>query len=680
MPIHFGNTFCTPCRSASLAPDSDVYCWNRCLRRKGNDGTRLRPEDFPGPDADSLEPTRRNMSDIMENIEGSSISEEDSITATFQYKRLNQSPFSAVPLLNLGVLSQEPSRALETDSLPRYAYTVFPSGNSIPECQHIETDYGAPFKKRLRVEINEGYIQGPEHHEHAETLTLMKALISERKAVRKLRKDLEQEKCASETAVNEAMAMIRCLHEVKSAALTEARQYKVASEGREAYSREAIALLKETLAAMENEGNALQDRIANYRIMLFRLISQQYSQCERSENEHKLLMSEGSNLASLFLQYENETRYSTETQTPKMVKDQVSGDTTRWHYHLSNASLRKQYLENHYSKGCTSDPESNKFSEGQHLDDTSKLILARIAYLEQCLKHNHGKTSACYCKFCQDTEMSLDEYKEMKFEEQDANEIATWNSQALGTCPTAIQTTLEGSVYQNLRNTEICDDHFQRRDCGVPVNIGAMDFVPHELKFRSSKLENDDTSEPIFQLRGNAERVVHDLDELHYGHGNCEVHPKVEIRDIMISRTIEVSSIKPIHGRSLSSVKDFLPHKCSVQCGSSNEERVSNFKSRVQALEGERAFMKVAMSSLKEENIELKLLQHIAQELQELKGDVWNTKEKRPANCAPSSFLSFIKVISLPFRRYREIQWLKGKEVALLTIKINSKLVSLTFL
>lgn len=82
---------------------------------------------------------------------------------------------------------------------------------------------------------------------------------------------------------------------------------------------------------------------------------------------------------------------------------------------------------------------------------------------------------------------------------------------------------------------------------------------------------------------------------------------------------------------------------------STAEKEVQQLKLRLQALEGERGFMKQAIESLRKENTDLKLLQDIAQQIRELKGDVKKTNQPKQALQQDQlSFLSFLKGI-FPF-------------------------------
>lgn len=104
-------------------------------------------------------------------------------------------------------------------------------------------------------------------HLYNEVLALKEALRAEKEAHRCLQAELDQERNASSSAANEAMAMIARLQEEKAAVLMEARQFKRMAEERELHNQEAISLLKDMLLNKEDEALALENELATCRQM-----------------------------------------------------------------------------------------------------------------------------------------------------------------------------------------------------------------------------------------------------------------------------------------------------------------------------------------------------------------------------------------------------------------------------
>ncbi|MCO5586706.1 hypothetical protein L7F22_040648 [Adiantum nelumboides] len=181
--------------------------------------------------------------------------------------------------------------------------------------------------------------------------------------------------------------------------------------------------------------------------------------------------------------------------------------------------------------------------------------------------------------------------------------------------------------------------------------------------------------------------AMHDVYDVQCDPNSCGMPPCTESfkglagsADIIVNDSLQVSDIKLAEPRSSIALEDTIPWNHSDGCNapadgkrllevrpmdeearksSTATEDVDNLKLRLQALEGERAFMKVAIDSLRKENMELKLLQDIAQQLRELKGDVLKTGAKSPGRNEQLPFLSFLKGI-LSFTKTRNSSTTEG--------------------
>ncbi|CAA2978026.1 Hypothetical predicted protein [Olea europaea subsp. europaea] len=97
------------------------------------------------------------------------------------------------------------------------------------------------------------------------TIELLKsALRSERKTLRALYAELEEERSASAVAANQTMAMINRLQEEKAAMQMEALQYQRMMEEQSEYDQEALQLLNELMVKREKEKQELEKELEIY--------------------------------------------------------------------------------------------------------------------------------------------------------------------------------------------------------------------------------------------------------------------------------------------------------------------------------------------------------------------------------------------------------------------------------
>lgn len=92
-------------------------------------------------------------------------------------------------------------------------------------------------------------------------LILMKLLQAERRNLRTLYEELEEERIAAETAANEAMAMILRLQEEKSALHMESAHYQRMAEEKAIHYEQAIQFLEEDLCRKESEWLHLEEEL-----------------------------------------------------------------------------------------------------------------------------------------------------------------------------------------------------------------------------------------------------------------------------------------------------------------------------------------------------------------------------------------------------------------------------------
>lgn len=106
------------------------------------------------------------------------------------------------------------------------------------------------------------------------------ALTAERKALRALYAELEEERSASAIAANHTMAMITRLQEEKAAMQMEALQYQRMMEEQSEYDQEALQLLNELMVKREKEKQELERELEIYREKV-----SEYEAKERLSNE-----------------------------------------------------------------------------------------------------------------------------------------------------------------------------------------------------------------------------------------------------------------------------------------------------------------------------------------------------------------------------------------------------------
>ncbi|KAJ1430588.1 GTD-binding domain [Sesbania bispinosa] len=94
---------------------------------------------------------------------------------------------------------------------------------------------------------------------------LKSALKSERKALKTLYAELEEERSASAVAANQTMAMINRLQEEKAAMQMEALQYQRMMDEQSEYDQEALQLLNELMLKREKEKQEVEKELEIYR-------------------------------------------------------------------------------------------------------------------------------------------------------------------------------------------------------------------------------------------------------------------------------------------------------------------------------------------------------------------------------------------------------------------------------
>ncbi|KAL2621173.1 hypothetical protein R1flu_001378 [Riccia fluitans] len=121
---------------------------------------------------------------------------------------------------------------------------------------------------------------------------LREAFQAERKALAELYRELEQERNASASAANEAMAMITRLQEEKAAAQMECRQFQRIAEEKQLYDQEAMALLQEILVQRDQEVFRLEEEAKLYRQRLLGLTRDKLHESPQNKSDFLMIESE----------------------------------------------------------------------------------------------------------------------------------------------------------------------------------------------------------------------------------------------------------------------------------------------------------------------------------------------------------------------------------------------------
>ncbi|MCO5586705.1 hypothetical protein L7F22_040647 [Adiantum nelumboides] len=395
MTTDIGRTRALTRQSPSSISSSKVCSWQRCIKRKSNDGSGLQIKGIVMPTAEG---GNQNQNFLCEpawvTIPRSSDSPRDSRNVhsstssdVIQSEKLDMSPRLSLQGSQSGVLPHRPYSSAEN-------VTNCSPVNPCVQSQSIQRACSSLLsKKRVYVPMSEASVCRPENSSFNESpneiIRLREALKTERKALRKLHKELEAEKCASAAAANEAMAMIRRLQGEKSAALVESRHYRLASEERETYNQEAITLLKEALLAMENEVHTLQEHVEAYRSMYLKIKSRHGNPLGQSKEDEPLLLLEGNELAPFSSEDINDPLYLSQVGISDVTEDRAFGDRMKWQHQLSEVIPHEgPDFEDTCCEGKNSDLDG--FGT-QDLGDISMSILDRVARLEErfaSLGHN----------------------------------------------------------------------------------------------------------------------------------------------------------------------------------------------------------------------------------------------------------------------------------------------------
>eukprot|EP00250_Pteridium_aquilinum_P021202 c25053_g1_i2 orf=665-2650(+) len=111
------------------------------------------------------------------------------------------------------------------------------------------------------VQVSSEFLKQKDRGHEEVILSLLKSLQVERRNLRTLYEELEEERVASETAANETMAMILRLQEEKSALQMEAAHYQRMVEEKALHDEHAIQLLEEDLCQKESERLFLEEEL-----------------------------------------------------------------------------------------------------------------------------------------------------------------------------------------------------------------------------------------------------------------------------------------------------------------------------------------------------------------------------------------------------------------------------------
>ncbi|KAI0502505.1 hypothetical protein KFK09_017458 [Dendrobium nobile] len=105
----------------------------------------------------------------------------------------------------------------------------------------------------------------------AEVIALKEALYKQAQSIQELSAELEEERKAAASGVDEALSMIFRLQEERAMEKMEASQYKRMAEAKMIHAEESLAFLKETILEKEIEIAALKFQVQSYRQNIIRV-------------------------------------------------------------------------------------------------------------------------------------------------------------------------------------------------------------------------------------------------------------------------------------------------------------------------------------------------------------------------------------------------------------------------
>ncbi|XP_021764411.1 myosin-binding protein 3-like [Chenopodium quinoa] len=163
--------------------------------------------------------------------------------------------------------------------------------------------------------------------EHGETMEKLKVdLLTERKTLRALYKELEEERNASAIAANQTMAMITRLQEEKATMQLEASQYQRMMEEQSEYDQEALQMMNELVVKREKEKQELEKELEVYRkkVMEYEEKERMRIMCRRRSRNSSASCSYGEESDGQSIDYNHE------------VKDQEEDVGISPHYQAEN--------------------------------------------------------------------------------------------------------------------------------------------------------------------------------------------------------------------------------------------------------------------------------------------------------------------------------------------------------
>ncbi|KAH7426467.1 hypothetical protein KP509_10G002600 [Ceratopteris richardii] len=592
-------------------------------------------------------------------------------------------------------------------------------------------DQASHGKKRCRSDMNsqgtyrDYTLKGTARH--SELSWLKEALRAERETLCKLRLELEEERGASMTAADEAMAMINRLQEEKSAVLVESRRYKLAAEERESHNQEAIDILKEALLTKEDDLLALQELLGAYREALMTLGTEQGDHLDNTGYKENLLLLEGPNATTSWIQSGNHATYNeNEARAGIQTTSDLHEESECQAYPLYNSAY-KYYEQRGYEDciegdifagtisgkqgdagfkdmfcerwtpqttiGFGEELENSKHPQEQTLDEMSDSIFARVQRLEERFEHLKQKQALEYQwvnDAFQSNTVNSDELTLKKRAETD------WETSLMSSSKRCVndveleRLALEGQVYTVNRELDVskyqnfridgrnsaqepcCSVHHGKASLGcegVQNNLNAQRaHYKQSAPFSDMVYDDNEAVHDVYEVQSEVKKSPEDSPKDQcLGDNTKQLMPKAGSMNGFIQgdmqrrdrRLMESGLAAPRDHMEAESCTSLLS-KLSVNESAAKfkdvhlivaDEDVRQLKSRLEALEDERFYLRQAIDSLKKENKELKVLQELAQQLRELNTDARNEDTREEGK---SPFFSFFKGV-LSFTGFKRL-------------------------
>ncbi|XP_042050598.1 uncharacterized protein LOC121795982 [Salvia splendens] len=419
---------------------------------------------------------------------------------------------------------------------------------------------------------------------------LEQALERERVARASLYIELEKERGASGSAADEAMAMIFRLQEEKASIEMEARQYQRIIEEKSAYDDEEMDIIQEILMRREKEKLFLEKEVETYREMIFRGNEQSTGDCSDGD-EATQMFSPRNDPSDDPVLFQDQLAASSDEKVKmknKGVHDVLasqfkckptSGMESPFQPYDEQSCFESLNDSNEYSDASvhcsfgTMDLQEEVKSPGKNIQLTPTAIPCHTKGLEMMQKLNQGhKLAHKVIKICYETEKSdLNYNPTLKQQEKDA---------PLGYCSSTDPT---------------------------------LGKIPHDVIGDGINLRSEATEDKGEQLTASSSSKVREIDCVQSG-----AAPERKNESSVKKSNLELPScLPPISRRSSQSLRRSSMSSLDTEMLKINSEIVQ-LQERLKRVHEGKEKLNFSFENRETKSLQLKLLEDIAQQIQEI--------------------------------------------------------------